>query len=177
MLQGRLFAYADTHRHRLGPNYAQIPVNAPHVAIKMANTLRDGFSNHDKSQNGAPNYFPNSFNGVHESGEAELSIFTLQGNVQRYNSADDDNHSQVTTFWNSVLKPEERKRLVDNIVGSLKQAEPFIQERAIQNFSKVHPDFGNMLKEGLNWQKGKRMNQLQPQTKTNNYNRESKCNL
>ncbi|OLY84564.1 Catalase [Smittium mucronatum] len=29
MLQGRLFSYPDTHRYRLGPNFAQIPINAP----------------------------------------------------------------------------------------------------------------------------------------------------
>jgi catalase len=29
MLQGRLFSYADTHRHRLGVNYQQIPINRP----------------------------------------------------------------------------------------------------------------------------------------------------
>lgn len=29
MLQGRLFSYNDTHRHRLGANYEQLPVNRP----------------------------------------------------------------------------------------------------------------------------------------------------
>lgn len=29
VLQSRLFSYPDTHRHRLGPNYQQLPVNAP----------------------------------------------------------------------------------------------------------------------------------------------------
>jgi catalase len=29
LLQGRTFSYADTQRHRLGPNYLQIPVNRP----------------------------------------------------------------------------------------------------------------------------------------------------
>jgi catalase len=29
VLQARLFSYPDTHRHRLGVNYQQIPVNAP----------------------------------------------------------------------------------------------------------------------------------------------------
>lgn len=29
MLQARLFSYSDTHRHRLGVNYQQIPVNKP----------------------------------------------------------------------------------------------------------------------------------------------------
>ena len=30
MLQGRLFAYADAHRYRLGINHTHLPVNAPH---------------------------------------------------------------------------------------------------------------------------------------------------
>ena len=29
MLQARLFSYSDTHRHRLGANYQNLPVNAP----------------------------------------------------------------------------------------------------------------------------------------------------
>ena len=29
MLLGRAFAYSDTHRHRIGPNYLQLPVNRP----------------------------------------------------------------------------------------------------------------------------------------------------
>jgi len=32
MLQGRLFSYNDTHRHRLGANFDQIPVNCPYRA-------------------------------------------------------------------------------------------------------------------------------------------------
>ena len=41
MLQGRLFSYPDTHRHRLGANYEQIPVNCPYRA-KVHNGHRDG---------------------------------------------------------------------------------------------------------------------------------------
>ena len=29
LLQTRIFSYADTQRHRLGPNYLLLPVNAP----------------------------------------------------------------------------------------------------------------------------------------------------
>jgi catalase len=29
MLQGRLFSYKDTHFHRLGTNYQQLPINCP----------------------------------------------------------------------------------------------------------------------------------------------------
>lgn len=41
MLQGRLFSYPDTHRHRLGANYEQIPINCPYRA-KVSNGIRDG---------------------------------------------------------------------------------------------------------------------------------------
>ena len=33
MLLGRAFAYSDTHRHRIGPNYLQLPVNRPRVEV------------------------------------------------------------------------------------------------------------------------------------------------
>ena len=41
MLQGRLFSYPDTHRHRLGTNYLQIPINCPY-RTKVSNYQRDG---------------------------------------------------------------------------------------------------------------------------------------
>ena len=32
MLMGRIFSYHDTHLHRIGPNYEQLPINSPQVA-------------------------------------------------------------------------------------------------------------------------------------------------
>lgn len=43
MLQGRLFSYADTHRHRLGGNYKQIPINCPYRA-RVAHYQRDNYA-------------------------------------------------------------------------------------------------------------------------------------
>lgn len=43
----------------------------------------------------------------------------------------------------------ERARLVDNIADSLKYCKAFIQERAINNFTQVHQDFGNALRNAL----------------------------
>jgi catalase len=42
VLQSRLFSYPDTHRHRLGVNYQQLPINAPAVPYKFGNFQRDG---------------------------------------------------------------------------------------------------------------------------------------
>ena len=58
MLQGRLFSYPDTHRHRLGANYTQIPINRPQNA-KVAHHQRDGPMCVDGNQGAAPNYEPN----------------------------------------------------------------------------------------------------------------------
>lgn len=41
MLQGRLFSYPDTHRHRLGANFDQIPINCPYKC-RVSNYVRDG---------------------------------------------------------------------------------------------------------------------------------------
>lgn len=62
MLQGRLFSYSDTHRHRIGPNYLQLPVNCPY-RVSVKNYQRDGPMTFNDNQGGAPNYFPNSFEG------------------------------------------------------------------------------------------------------------------
>lgn len=35
MLQGRMFTYGDAHRHRLGPNNLQLPVNCPFKVILL----------------------------------------------------------------------------------------------------------------------------------------------
>lgn len=61
MLQGRLFSYPDTHRHRLGANYEQIPINCPYRA-KIKNMIRDGPMRVDGNGGSDVNYEPNSRN-------------------------------------------------------------------------------------------------------------------
>lgn len=53
VLQSRLFSYPDTHRHRIGPNYQQLPVNKPLVPV--VNFQRDGPMAID-NQSHRPNY-------------------------------------------------------------------------------------------------------------------------
>jgi catalase len=144
MLHGRLFSYSDTHRHRLGANYQQLPVNCPFAKTK--NYQRDGPATFD-NQEGAPNYFPNSFHGPHDDKKYAQHKFSVSADVQRYNTADDDNFTQVGDFWRKVLKPEERERLAQNIAGNLKNAKPFIQKRAIANFAKADPEYGRKIEE------------------------------
>ena len=53
----------------------------------------------------------------------------------RWNSADDDNFSQVGVFWSKTLKEEERARLAQNIAGHLAGAQTFIQDRAVRTMT------------------------------------------
>lgn len=146
MLQGRLFSYPDSQRHRLGANFMQIPINCPY-RVSVRNFQRDGPMTVTDNQGGAPNYYPNSFSGPIEALRASLlqPPFKVSGDVYRYDSGNEDNFSQATDFWYEVLDEEAQKRLVQNIADHLKDADEFIQERAVANFTQVNREFGKML--------------------------------
>nr|XP_021187541.2 catalase [Helicoverpa armigera] len=150
MLQGRLFSYSDTHRHRLGANYLQIPVNCPY-RVTVSNYQRDGPQNMS-NQEGCPNYFPNSFSGPQECPRAQRlqPRYNVSGDVDRYDSGQtEDNFSQATALYKDVFDDAAKQRAAENIVGHLKDAAAFIQERAIKIFTQVHPDLGNKVAAGL----------------------------
>ncbi|XP_057666950.1 catalase-like [Diorhabda carinulata] len=147
MLQGRLFAYGDTHRYRLGVNHLQLPVNTP---FKASHFARDGQATLH-SHNGAPNYHPNSFNGpkIDTRAKALSPIIPLQGEAKRVDNGDDDNFTQARLFYLKVMKPDERSRMINNMVAWLKPTKEAIQDRAIAMFSKVDESLGRKLKHGL----------------------------
>lgn len=148
MLQGRLFSYSDTHRHRLGPNFMQIPVNCPYKARIISNYERDGFMTVTPNEGGAPNYFPNSFSGPVDAPNYKESTYLISGEVDRWNSADEDNFTQPGMFW-KMLGEDERDRLTSNIANHLKDAQEFIRSRAVKNFAKAHPECGAAIAKKL----------------------------
>ncbi|CAK1554919.1 unnamed protein product [Leptosia nina] len=139
MLQGRLFAYNDTHRHRLGANYLQLPVNCP-FRTTVSNYQRDGPQN-SSNQEGRPNYFPNSFSGPQECPRAARlqPRVRVSGEIGRYDSGHEENFAQATALYERVFSSDEKKRCAQNIAGHLKDAAPFIQERTVRLLAKVHP--------------------------------------
>ena len=82
MLQGRLFAYHDAHRYRLGANYLLLPVNQP-KGVKAKNYQRDGFMRFDENEGDAVNYYPNSFGGPEPDLKAAEPTFEVSGTVAR----------------------------------------------------------------------------------------------
>ncbi|BFZ09855.1 hypothetical protein BsWGS_12893 [Bradybaena similaris] len=145
VLQGRLFAYSDAHRYRVGTNYHQIPVNCPYKA-KASNYQRDGPMCVDCNQDGAPNYYPNYFNGPMDSCKFMETPMCVFGEVARYETIDDDNYTQAAAFYQNVLTPDEQNRLAENIGNSLRDAQSYIQYRVLENLSNVDPDLVEKIK-------------------------------
>lgn len=142
MLQARLFSYPDTHRHRLGANYQQIPVNMP---IQSNNYQRDGPMTVTDNGAGGPNYFPNTFHGPRTVANTAAHADTVTGDVQRVETGDEDNFTQCRQFFNQVLDDGGRDRLTSNIAGNMMNASESIRIRAISNFASVDVRYGQMI--------------------------------
>jgi catalase len=149
MLQARLFSYPDTHRHRLGTNYQQIPINRPLNTI--SNYQRDGPMTVSDNGGGAPNYFPNSFHGPipDTSGYATSHPSSVTGDVDRVETGDEDNFSQCRDFYRNVLNATERDRLTTNISEHMANASERIRLAAISNFASVDPEYGRQISEKI----------------------------
>lgn len=149
MLQGRLFAYHDAHRYRLGPNYLLLPVNRPKGA-KAENYQRDGYMRFDQNGNDSPNYYPNSFGGPEPDAQAAEPQFDASGKVSRqpYTHPNDD-FAQPRNLYRTVMTDQDREHLVGNIVSHLCNARKDIQVRQARLFYKVDPEYGQHVAEGL----------------------------
>jgi len=153
MLQARLFSYTDTHRHRLGANYLQIPINCPY-ASRVTNQQRDGAFAVTGNGGSAPNYMPNthakSLANPAEVPAAALSKFHVSGTVGRFtHDHPNSDWAQPGIFFREVLDTAARERLVNNIVGSLSGARKEVQQRMVDVFTRVDKDYGRMVQEGL----------------------------
>lgn len=148
VLQSRLFSYPDTHRHRLGTNYQQIPVNAP---VRAFNPFqRDGAMSVDGNYGANPNY-PSPYRqltyrpvkpaSAHESwsGEAASSLFA---------DVTDDDYVQPNALWEVLGRtPGQQDNFVSNVAGHLSAARKETRERTYGMFDRVNPKLGAAIRE------------------------------
>ncbi len=149
MLQGRLFAYHDAHRYRLGANYLLLPVNQP-KGIKAKNYQRDGFMRFDGNEGDLVNYYPNSFGEPEPDLKAAEPTFEVSGVVARqpYVHPNSD-FVQPGNLYCKVMTEVDREHLIGNIVSHLGNANKEIQLRQTRIFSKADPEYGLRVAEGL----------------------------
>lgn len=128
MLQGRLFSYPDTHRHRLGANYQQLPINCPYMT-RVMNHQRDGPATVNGNGGSSPNYEPNSFSGPVENKKYSNARNFASGNIVRQRTAHkNDDFFQPGVLYSKVMKDSDREALIGNIVSHLKNAKIFVKK-------------------------------------------------
>lgn len=147
MLQGRLFAYADAHRYRVGVNHNHLPINRPQSGYH--NYQRDGQMRFDGNGGGTVYYEPNSFEGPKESTENKTTPFAVTGVAENVAYDSDDHYTQAGDLYR-LMDEEERTRTVETIVGAMKPVtKDEIKLRQIGHFYKADPEFGQRIAEGL----------------------------
>lgn len=147
MLQGRLFAYSDAHRYRVGANHNTLPINRPVAEVR--NNQRDGFMRGDGNGGSSVYYEPNSFGGPAEAPQHKITPFEVSGNADSVAYDHDDHYTQAGDLYR-LLSEDERTRLVENIVNAMKPVEKDeIKLRQIGHFYKADPEYGTRIAEGL----------------------------
>jgi len=159
MLQGRLFAYGDAHRYRLGINHTQLPVNRPH-ATEAHNYGRDGYMRFDDNGGRSKNYEPNSYDGPAQSNEplyVPLEIHGLTGSHLWERHPEDDDFVQAGNLYR-VMDEEAKHRLIDNIAGQLAVvSRDDVIDRSISYFRKADADYGERLAKAVKALRAKRI--------------------
>lgn len=149
MLQGRLFSYPDTHRHRLGGNFEQIPVNCPYRARVVSNE-RDGNMRVNDNYGSKVNFEPNTPEPYGFSERAKLSFLPVKGHVMRFKPSHPNcDFEQPGVLYKKVMTNYERDHLVLNLVNDLKKTKRTYQERQVKIFYKCDPEYGNRVANGL----------------------------
>ena len=154
MLQGRILAYPDAQRYRLGVNYEQIPVNKPISAVN--NFERDGYMNTTGNGGESPNYFPNSINGIMVDHNYREPSFRLEADIAdtfSRNLDDDDHYTQPGWLFRKVMNDQERLNTVNNIISSMIAVEGPKRDEIIQRqlnlFFKVDGELAERVGQGL----------------------------
>ena len=122
LLQGSIFATLEANRHRLGPDYEQIPINkAKYTVNSTATQSRDHYS-----------------------------PLVIEGSIDRTQSQKGDNFLQAGERYRAMT-PKEKDRLVDNILDHLMFVEDDIQEKVVRYFRMADEEFGARIAKGLDF--------------------------
>ncbi|KAF7888678.1 uncharacterized protein EAF02_003219 [Botrytis sinoallii] len=150
VLQSRLFSYSDAHRHRVGVNYQQLPVNAPRTSYRMGNFQRDGgmaFYN----QGSRPNYI-SSIEPIRFK-ERTVDTDKLHGHftgnaVTFLSEIREEDFKAPRALWEKIFDDGAKDRFISNISGHMANCR---KEEAIKRqiaiFREVSEDLASRLEK------------------------------
>ncbi|KAJ2995159.1 hypothetical protein NUW58_g1354 [Xylaria curta] len=144
VLQSRLFSYPDTHRHRLGVNYQQIPVNAPLNAFNPFQ--RDGAMVVNGNYGANPNYPSTSrpltyktTTSAHEKWAGEV-VTGLFGEIKP------EDYEQANGLWKILGRTKgQQANFIHNVASHLSGARQDVRRRTYDMFSRVNKELGQAI--------------------------------
>ena len=147
MLQGRLFAYGDAQRYRLGVNHHLIPVNAARCPVHSYH--RDGAMRVDGNFGSTPGYEPNSYGEWQEQPDHAEPPLALEGAANSWDHrVDTDYFSQPGALFR-LMSGAQRQALFDNTARAIADAPREIRIRHIRHCLKADPAYGKGVADAL----------------------------
>lgn len=155
MLQGRVFAYADAQRYRVGTNHQQLPINAPKSPVNSYQ--RDGAMSSGSNGGGTPNYEPNSYADAPKQAPryAEPGL-ALSGEATRYDHRQDGDYFSHAGALFNLMDDAQKALLIGNIAGAMAGVTADVVQRQLQYFYKADPAYGEGVAKAL----GVQLNQV-----------------
>jgi len=152
MLVGRTFSYSDTQRHRVGPNYLQLPVNQAKSAEVRTNQRDGAMAYHvdGGGENPHVNYEPSILGGLREDDRpvpAQVGP-RVSGRLTRERIERTNDYAQAGERY-LLCEQWERDDLVANLVDALSQCDRRIQERMLWHFYMIEDELGARVGEGI----------------------------
>ena len=152
LLQGRNLSYIDTQITRLGgPNYEQIPINAPRCPVM--NMQRDGHMTM-KAQKGRVAYSPSSLEGDSPRQDPHKGFTSFKANengdkLRIRASSFADHFSQALQFFNSQTVPEQNHIISAFIFELSKVDTKAVRVRMVSQLANVSPVIAQRVADGL----------------------------
>jgi catalase len=152
LLQGRLFAYADTQLTRLGgPNFEQLPINRPIASVHHHH--QDG-AHQQLIPTGPANYHPNTLGGgfpavAPPSPRPVHPVITDAVKERKRSATFGEHYAQATMFWNSMTGWEK-----EHIVAAYRfelgnVTHPQIRERVVHLLNRIDSTLAFAVADGL----------------------------
>jgi catalase len=151
MLVGRTFSYSDTQRHRVGPNYLQLPVNQPKGGVAQTNQ-RGGQMSYGvdlaPGQNPHVNFEPSLHGGLQEAERRPNDAPEVRGRLTQAVIDRRNDYTQPRARYCTMMDWE-RDDLVGNLGTLLRQCERDVQERMVWHLLLVHDDYGTRVGQAI----------------------------
>ena len=136
VLQFRIFAYADAHRHRLGVDYETLPVNR--AAGRMHTSHRDGATRAAGTATDEPDSRGATADEHGDPGLPPVFEGRADRSIQR---AGNDDYTQPGNLFRLMTR-QQQERLFTNLGRAMAGVPDEIQRRQVGHFSKADPAYG-----------------------------------